>query len=98
MESEDICDGYWAGDSATRISVTTLMTYLLDILVYWHLMSQAGVIVISTKADYVAISEAVSGSKLKLIHYFSLLSRPIILISITPISLLISVLCITCCL
>jgi hypothetical protein len=51
--------GDWTGDSETRISVTGFILYLMNVLVCWRPKSQKGVTLSMTKAEYVAISEAV---------------------------------------
>jgi hypothetical protein len=61
------CDSDWAGDSETRISVTGFVIYLLDVPVCWRSKSQKGVTLLSTEAEYVAISEAVK--EVKFIYY-----------------------------
>jgi hypothetical protein len=57
------CNSDWAGDPETRISVTGLVIYLLDVPVCWRLKSQKGVTLSRTEAEYVAISEAVKEVK-----------------------------------
>jgi hypothetical protein len=59
LEPKGFCDSDWAGDPETRVSVTSFVIYLLDVPVCWRSKSQKGVTLSSTKAEYVAISEAV---------------------------------------
>jgi hypothetical protein len=61
------CDCDWAGDPETRVSVTGFVIYLLDVPFCWRSKSQKGVTLSSTKAEYVAISEAVK--EVKFIYY-----------------------------
>jgi hypothetical protein len=60
-------DSEWAGDPYTRVSVTGLIIYLLNLPIYWRSKSQKGVTLLSTEAEYVSISEA--GKELKFIYY-----------------------------
>jgi hypothetical protein len=53
------CDSEWAGDPETRISVTGLIIYLIDIPVSLRSKAQRGVTLSNSKVEYVAISEAV---------------------------------------
>jgi hypothetical protein len=48
--------------------VTGFIIYLLNVPICWRSKSQKGVTLLSTEAEYVAISEAVK--ELKLIYYF----------------------------
>jgi hypothetical protein len=52
-------DSDWAGDPETRISVTGFIVYLQNVPVCWRSKAQRGVILSSSKAEYVAMSEAV---------------------------------------
>jgi hypothetical protein len=61
------CDSDWAGDSETRISVTGFILCLMNVPVCWRSKSQKGVILSSSEAEYVAISEAVK--EVKFIYY-----------------------------
>ena len=61
------CDSDWAGDSETRISVTGLIVYLMNVPVCWRSKAQRGVTLSSSEAEYVAISEAVK--EIKFIYY-----------------------------
>jgi hypothetical protein len=61
------CDSDWAGDPETRVSVTGFLIYLLNVPICWCSKSQKGVTLLSTEAEYVAISEAVK--ELKFIFY-----------------------------
>jgi hypothetical protein len=61
------CDSNWAGDSETRVQVTGFIIYLLNVPICWRSKSQKGVTLLSTEAEYVAISEAVK--ELKFIYY-----------------------------
>jgi hypothetical protein len=60
-------DSDWAGDSETRISVAGFALYLMNVPVCWQSKSQKGVILSSTEAEYVAMSEAVK--EVKFIYY-----------------------------
>jgi hypothetical protein len=62
------CDSNWAGDPETRVRVTGFIIYLLNVPICWRYKSQKGVTLLSTEAEYVAVSEAVK--ELKLIYYF----------------------------
>jgi len=53
------CDSDWAGDSAIRISVTGFIIYQLNLPICWRSKSQKSVTLSSSKAEYVAISDAV---------------------------------------
>jgi hypothetical protein len=57
------CDSDWAGDPETRISVTGFIVYLMGVPVSWRSKAQRGVTLSSSKAEYVAISEAVKEIK-----------------------------------
>jgi hypothetical protein len=61
------CDSDRAGDSETRISVTGFILYLMNVPVCLWSKSQKGVTLSSTKAEYVAMSEAVK--EVKFIYY-----------------------------
>jgi hypothetical protein len=61
------CDSDWAGDSETRISVTGFIVYLMNVPVCWRSKAQRGVTLLSSEAEYVAISEAVK--EIKFIYY-----------------------------
>jgi hypothetical protein len=61
------CDSDWAGDPETRVSVTGFIIYLLNVPICWRSKSQKGVTLLSTGAEYVAISEAIK--ELKFIYY-----------------------------
>jgi hypothetical protein len=52
-------DSDWAGDPETRISVTGFIVYLQNVPICWRSKAQRGVTLSSSKAEYVAISEAV---------------------------------------
>jgi hypothetical protein len=52
-------DSDWAGDPETRISVTGFIVYLQNVPVCWRSKAQRGVTLSSSKAEYVAMSEAV---------------------------------------
>jgi hypothetical protein len=52
-------DSDWAGDSETRISVTGFMVYIQNVPICWRSKAQKGVTLSSSKAEYVALSEAV---------------------------------------
>jgi hypothetical protein len=64
MGPEDI---NWAGDPERRVSITGFIIYLLNVPIFWRSKSQKGVTLLSTEAEYVAISEAVK--ELKFIYY-----------------------------
>jgi hypothetical protein len=64
-----ICDRNWAGDPKTRASVTGFIIYLLNVLICWRSKSQKGVTLLSTEAEYLAISKA--DKELKFIYYLS---------------------------
>jgi hypothetical protein len=57
------CDSDWAGDSETRIIVTGFILYLMNVPVCWWSKSLKGVTLLSTEAEYVAMSEAVKEVK-----------------------------------
>jgi hypothetical protein len=61
------CGRNWASDPETRVSVTGFIIYLLNVPICWHSKSQKGVTLLSTEAEYVAISDAVK--ELKFIYY-----------------------------
>jgi hypothetical protein len=61
------CDSDWADDSEKRISVTGFIGYLMDVPVCWRSKVQRGVTLTSSKAGYVAISEAVK--EIKFIYF-----------------------------
>jgi hypothetical protein len=61
------CESDWAGDSETRISVTVLILYLMNVPVCWRSKSQKGVTLSISEAEYVAMSEAVK--EVKFIYY-----------------------------
>jgi hypothetical protein len=61
------CNSDWAGDPETRISVTGFIIYLMGIPVSWRSKAQRGVTLSSSKAEYVAISEAVK--EIKFMYY-----------------------------
>jgi hypothetical protein len=60
------CDSDWAGYSETRISVTGLILYLMNVPVCWRSKSQKGVTLSSTEAEYVVMSEVVKEVKFKI--------------------------------
>jgi hypothetical protein len=60
-------DSDWAGDPETRVSVMGFIIYLLNVPICWRSKSQKGVTLLSTEAEYIAISEAVKD--LKCIYY-----------------------------
>ena len=51
------CDSDFAGDKTSRISVTGYCIYVLDCLVAWKSRSQKHIILSSTEAEYVAVSD-----------------------------------------
>jgi hypothetical protein len=51
------CDSNWAGDTERRVNVTGFIIYLLNVPICWRSMSQKGVTLSSTEAEYAAISE-----------------------------------------
>ena len=53
------CDSDWAGDPESRISVTGFIMYLLGVPICWRSKAQKGVTLSSSKAEYVAMLEAV---------------------------------------
>jgi hypothetical protein len=61
------CDSNWAGDPETRVIEKGFIIYLLNVPIFWRSKSQKGVILLSTEAEYVAISETVKD--LKFIYY-----------------------------
>jgi hypothetical protein len=61
------CDSNQAGNPETRVSVTGFIIYLLSVPICWRSKSQKGVTLLSTKAEYVAISKAIK--ELKFIYY-----------------------------
>jgi hypothetical protein len=52
-------DSDWAGDPETRISVTGFIVYLQNVPICWRSKAQRGVTLSSSKAEYVAMSEAI---------------------------------------
>jgi hypothetical protein len=52
------CGSDWADDPETRVSLTGLIIYLLNVPICWRSKSQKGVTLLSTEAKYIAISEA----------------------------------------
>jgi hypothetical protein len=52
-------DSDWAGNPENRISVTGFIIYLLGAPICWRSKGQKGVTLSSSKAEYVAMSEAV---------------------------------------
>jgi hypothetical protein len=56
-----------AGDPESRISVTGFIMYLLGVPICWRSKAQKGVTLSSTKAEYVAMSEAVK--EIRFIYY-----------------------------
>jgi hypothetical protein len=67
LEPKGFCDSDWAGDPETRVSLTGFVIYLLNVPVCWRSKTQKGVTLLSTEAEYVAISEAVK--EVKFIYY-----------------------------
>jgi hypothetical protein len=61
------CDSDWAGDSEKRISITGFIVYLMNVPVCWRSKAQRRVTLFSSKAKYVAMSEAVK--EIKFIYY-----------------------------
>jgi hypothetical protein len=61
------CDSNCDGNPETRVSVTGFIIYLLNTPICWRSKSQKGVTLLSTEAEYVAISEAVK--ELKFTYY-----------------------------
>jgi hypothetical protein len=57
------CDSDWAGDSEKRVSVTGFIVYLMNVPVCWRSKAQICVILSSSEAEYVTISEAVKEIK-----------------------------------
>jgi hypothetical protein len=53
-------DSHWAGDPETRISVTGFIVYLQIVPICWRSKAQRGVTLSSSKAEYVAMSDAVN--------------------------------------
>jgi hypothetical protein len=52
-------DSDWAGDPETRISMTGFIVYLQNVPICWRSKAQRGVTLSSSKAEYVAMSEAI---------------------------------------
>jgi hypothetical protein len=75
MGPEDFCDSNWAGDPETRVSVTGFIIYLLNVPICWHSKSQKGVTLLSTEAEYIAISEMLKSSNLFIICCVIFISR-----------------------
>jgi hypothetical protein len=72
METEEwdmvsFSDSNWAGDPETQISVTGFVIYLLGAPICWRSKGQTGVTLSSSKAEYVAMSEAVK--EIRFIYY-----------------------------
>jgi hypothetical protein len=61
------CDSDWEGNSEKRISVTVFIVYLMNVPVCRRSKAQRSVTLSSSKAEYVANSEAVK--VIKFIHY-----------------------------
>jgi hypothetical protein len=61
------CDRDWAGNSEKRIIITSFIVYLMNVPVCWRSNAQRGMTLSSSKAEYVAISEAVK--EIKFINY-----------------------------
>jgi hypothetical protein len=61
------CDSDWAGDPETRINVTGLVIYLLNVPICRRSKAKKGVTLSSTGAEYVAISEAVKA--IRFVYY-----------------------------
>ena len=66
------CDGDWAGDPETRVSVTGFIVYLLNVPICWCSKAQRTVTLSSSETEYVAIPEDI-----KEIHFISLLFKDI---------------------
>jgi len=60
-------DSDWAGDPENRVSVTGFIIYLLGAPICWRSKGQKGVTLSSSKAEYVAMSEAVK--EIRFIYY-----------------------------
>jgi hypothetical protein len=61
------CESDWAGDSETRISVTGFILYFINVPVCLQSKAQKVVTLLSSEAEYVAMSEAVK--EVKFIYY-----------------------------
>jgi hypothetical protein len=67
MERKYFCNGIWACDPETRVNVTVFIIYLLNLPICWRSKSQKGLTLLSTEAEYVAISEAFK--QVKFVYY-----------------------------
>jgi len=56
-------DSSYAGDNDTRVSVTGFCIFLLSVPIIWKSKSQKSVTLLSSKAEFVALSEAVKEIK-----------------------------------
>jgi hypothetical protein len=60
-------DNDCTGDPETRISITGIIIYLLDVTICWRYKAQRSFILSSTEAEYIAIYEA--AKEIKFICY-----------------------------
>jgi hypothetical protein len=56
-EMKAFCDSDFAGDKETRISVTGFVIYVMGALILWRSRGQKSVTLLSSEAEYVALSE-----------------------------------------
>ena len=56
-EMKAFCDSDFAGDKETRISVTGFVIYVMGALISWRSRGQKSVTLLSSEAEYVALSE-----------------------------------------
>ena len=60
---EALCDSDFAGDKEKRISVTGYVVYFMGVPIAWKSRGQKSVVLSSTEAEYVALSEVVKELK-----------------------------------
>jgi hypothetical protein len=61
--SKVFCDSDWDGVPETRISVTGFIVYLRNVPGCWRSKIQRGVILLSSEAEYIVISEGITEIK-----------------------------------